>query len=304
MVGAAEGVLDERGHHERVVLEAGDELVDLAVSIGHGEGDLEGGEHHQGEGEVGGEQPSRHAVTRSRRWSSGRPPRSGGGTRRLGRSRRSSDHRASVAATRCGRRGSWWVRTSWRPTPVRGSRRGCRSLRDRWRGARGGRTPCASSAMSSPPTVTRRVRVSSTTPSTSSRGASSRVASTGAAGDRTDPGDELAEAEGLHQVVVGAELETEDPVDLVPSGGEHDDRHRRVTADLAADLVAVDVGESEVEEHELDVVGPRQDLQRGVAGAHPRDDEALSFQTSAPAVRRWRHRPPRAVGPRGQAVTH
>ena len=51
---------------------------------------------------------------------------------------------------------------------------------------------------------------------------------------------ELAQRERLGDVVVGAELEAEDLVDLLGLGGEHDDRHRRARAQPPADLEAVE----------------------------------------------------------------
>ena len=58
-----------------------------------------------------------------------------------------------------------------------------------------------------------------------------RSAGVDAAQDRPDPGDELARAERLGQVVVGAELEAEQLVQLVVAGGEHDHRQVRVAPD-------------------------------------------------------------------------
>ena len=52
---------------------------------------------------------------------------------------------------------------------------------------------------------------------------------------------QLAEAERLDDVVVGAELEPDDPVDLLALGGDHDDRDARAGAELPADREAVDV---------------------------------------------------------------
>ena len=54
----------------------------------------------------------------------------------------------------------------------------------------------------------------------------------GPAQDRPDAGDQLARAERLGQVVVGAQLEPEQLVELVVPGGEHHDRDRRVAAQL------------------------------------------------------------------------
>ena len=65
---------------------------------------------------------------------------------------------------------------------------------------------------------------------------------------RLDPGDQLARAERLGQVVVGAQFQAEDAVDLVVAGGEED--HRRPVAGLAqpaADLQAVIAGQADVE---------------------------------------------------------
>src|SRR5262249_23114563 len=68
--------------------------------------------------------------------------------------------------------------------------------------------------------------------------------------DGAHPGDELARAERLGHVVVGAELEPEHPVHLPGPCGEHHDREsaRRLgSAEPAADLEAVDAGQHEIE---------------------------------------------------------
>src|SRR5206468_2752561 len=57
--------------------------------------------------------------------------------------------------------------------------------------------------------------------------------------DGADAGDQLAQAEGLHDVVVGAELEADDAVALLAARGDDDDRHVRPRAQLAADVEAV-----------------------------------------------------------------
>ncbi len=63
--------------------------------------------------------------------------------------------------------------------------------------------------------------------------------------------DELTRREGLGDVVVGAELEAEHPVDLVVACRDDDDRDVAPAAELAADLDAVEAaGEAEVEEDE------------------------------------------------------
>src|SRR5207248_3697158 len=45
-----------------------------------------------------------------------------------------------------------------------------------------------------------------------------------AAQHRPDPGEQLARVERLREVIVGAELETDDLVRVVAAGGHHDDR--------------------------------------------------------------------------------
>ena len=69
-----------------------------------------------------------------------------------------------------------------------------------------------------------------------------------AAEDALHARDELAGVEGLRQVVVGADLEPDDLVDILVAGGQHQDRHVRSLAHAAADLDAVHVGQVEIED--------------------------------------------------------
>ena len=62
-----------------------------------------------------------------------------------------------------------------------------------------------------------------------------------AAQHRADARDHLGGAERLDHVVVGAQLEADDPVRLGAARGEHDDRDRRLAPQLAADLAPVAV---------------------------------------------------------------
>ena len=93
--------------------------------------------------------------------------------------------------------------------------------------------------------------------------------SPGAALHRADAGDELAEPERLHDVVVGADLQEPDAVELVLAGGDDDDRHVGAGADAAADLAAVEIGETEVEQDEVGGLGgvdaPRRRCEPGSA---------------------------------------
>src|SRR5262249_52832899 len=69
-----------------------------------------------------------------------------------------------------------------------------------------------------------------------------------------DAEQELSHAEGLGHVVVGAELEADDAIDLLTARGQHHDRdraRRRVATELAADVGARAVGQHEVEDHEV-----------------------------------------------------
>ena len=74
------------------------------------------------------------------------------------------------------------------------------------------------------------------------------------------PGLELAHAEGLGHVVVGAAVEGGDLAVLGPVGRQHDDGHGAPLPDAAADLEAVHVGQAEVEDD--DVGRPHGGLRR------------------------------------------
>jgi hypothetical protein len=66
-------------------------------------------------------------------------------------------------------------------------------------------------------------------------------------------GGQLGDAEGLGDVVVGAAVQRLDLLRLAGADRQHDHRHRRQLADPAQHLLAVDVGQAEVEDHQ---VGP------------------------------------------------
>ena len=68
-----------------------------------------------------------------------------------------------------------------------------------------------------------------------------------AAQDRLHAGNQLARVERLRQVVVGADLEADDLVDVLVSCGQHQDRNVGRLADATADLDPVDVGQHQVE---------------------------------------------------------
>ncbi len=68
---------------------------------------------------------------------------------------------------------------------------------------------------------------------------------------RLDAADQLAHAERLHQVVVGAHFQPDHLVHLVRAGGEEDHRSARLASQLAQDLEAIDPGEADVEHDEV-----------------------------------------------------
>ena len=76
----------------------------------------------------------------------------------------------------------------------------------------------------------------------------------GPAEDRLDPGDQRPRVEGLGHVVVGAELEAHDRVDVVVACREHQDGRVASAADLAADLEPVELRQQEVEDDEVRIV--------------------------------------------------
>ena len=99
-----------------------------------------------------------------------------------------------------------------------------------------------------------------------------------AAQQRLDPAHQLAQPERLGQVVVGAELEADDLVDLVVARGQDQDRHLGAGgAHAAQDLEAVDAGQADVEDDEVRrLVGG--DLEALLAGAGDRDLVALLLE--------------------------
>ena len=91
------------------------------------------------------------------------------------------------------------------------------------------------------------------------------------------PGDQLAGGERLGHVVVGAQFQADDLVDLAVLGGQHDHRHVRPLAQRPADLAARQPGQHQVEQHQVRPV-PVEGLDRVRAGRADRDLEALLAQ--------------------------
>ena len=77
--------------------------------------------------------------------------------------------------------------------------------------------------------------------------------------ERLDARDQLPPAEGLRDVVVRAQVETQDDVLLLALGGQHQDRHlQAVLADGPADLITVHPGQHDVEQDQAGVARQRQ----------------------------------------------
>ena len=64
---------------------------------------------------------------------------------------------------------------------------------------------------------------------------------------RAQPRHQFADAEGLFDIVVGAEIERLDLLRLAVARRENDDRHFRKLPDVAQNVLAVAVGQTEVE---------------------------------------------------------
>ena len=92
-----------------------------------------------------------------------------------------------------------------------------------------------------------------------------------------DPGDELARAERLGEVVVGADGEADDQVGLGVAGREHEDRYRALPLDALAHLEAVEAGEHEVEDDEVGLE-PLARLHAAGTVAGDLDGEALAAE--------------------------
>ncbi len=122
--------------------------------------------------------------------------------------------------------------------------------------------------------------------------------------DRLDPRDELARRERLGHVVVGADLQPDDAVDLIGPRGQHQDRQLAPLAPQRAhDLEAVDHRQAEVEDQQ---VGPgARRAQRGrpvrrLLAAEPLPPQVVHHQLADGRVV-LRHHDPREPPYRGGA---
>ena len=93
------------------------------------------------------------------------------------------------------------------------------------------------------------------------------------------PHHELARGERLRDIVVGADLETDDAVVGLATGGEHDHRKVAARADPAAQREPVGAGQHQVEHDELQVLG-REKRAGGVAVPGLERVEALTLEVA------------------------
>ncbi len=97
--------------------------------------------------------------------------------------------------------------------------------------------------------------------------------------DRAQPRQELTRPEGFGYIVVGAELEADHAVRLVPSRREHDDRDRAAAADAPEHFQAVHPWHHHVEEHHIERArGQRREPTPSIGSVRQR--EALRLEVT------------------------
>src|SRR5205085_10405995 len=89
--------------------------------------------------------------------------------------------------------------------------------------------------------------------------------------------DELAGRKGLCHVVVRAQFEADDPIDLLVARGQDQNRYRSAGPQLSADLETVEVGQCEVEDDDPGVE-PLDSVKSSLAGLFADDPEAGPFE--------------------------
>ena len=82
------------------------------------------------------------------------------------------------------------------------------------------------------------------------RGCSVAGGRTGAAKNGLDARREFPRVKGFREVVVGANFETQDAIDVLAASGEHDNGHAGMGADVLEDFEAAKSGEHDVEDDE------------------------------------------------------
>jgi hypothetical protein len=107
--------------------------------------------------------------------------------------------------------------------------------------------------------------------------AAARRADAGPAQDRANARHQLARIEGLAQVVVGAEFQADDAVDIVAARREHQDRRCVGRSQLAQYVEATDARQHHVENQNLKLIG-LQNFQGIAAVVHALHIEVFGVQ--------------------------
>lgn len=89
---------------------------------------------------------------------------------------------------------------------------------------------------------------------------------------RTESCKQFAGSERFREVIVGADLETNHPIGLVPFCGQHHNGDVRAEAEAPEHLEAVDAGEHDVEDHGVDRLGGKPGEPRFAVGRCDDDD--------------------------------
>ena len=104
-----------------------------------------------------------------------------------------------------------------------------------------------------------------------------RGARVGASQDRAHARNELAGRERLGHVVVGTQLEPDDPIDLLVTRGQDQNRHGSARPKLSADLETVEIGQGKIEDDDPRVV-PLDGVEPLLTGLFADDLEAGPFE--------------------------
>ena len=78
--------------------------------------------------------------------------------------------------------------------------------------------------------------------------------------DCPDAGDQFARVEGLGDIVVGADLETDNAVDVGATRRQHDDGQRRLRPQSTTDAEAILTGQLYIEHDEVDRLSRHDDV--------------------------------------------
>ena len=91
----------------------------------------------------------------------------------------------------------------------------------------------------------------------------------GAADLGAHAGQQLGQAEGLGDVVVGTRIQTDDEIGVLAAGGEHEDGGgQTLSAHLTGDIEPVDIGQAEIQHDDVGAGDLLESTLAGAVGAH------------------------------------